>query len=90
MANTSRIISNNDGFFKEEVTLDNTQFTNKEIILTNTPASPEQLTVLPVSGVPQKYTTDFIVVANTLSWDGRGLETILEIGDTLVIIYSIN
>jgi len=90
MANTSRIISNNDGFYKEEATLDITSFTAKEVVLTNTPAKPEQLTVLPVSGTPQKYGTDFIVVGNRLNWNGRGLETLLEIGDTLVIIYSIN
>lgn len=89
MANTSRIISNSNGYFKEEVTLNNTQYTGKEIILTNLPSIPEQLTVLPVSGTPQKYNTDFIVIGNILSWDGRGLETILETGDTLVIIYAI-
>lgn len=90
MANTSKINSGNGSYFKQEVTINSTQILNKEVILDSEPSFPEQVTVLPVSGTPQKYTTDFIVSANILSWNGRGLETILEIGDTLVIIYSIN
>lgn len=87
MANTSRI-NNGNGYFKEEVTITATQNVNKEITLSKTPANPNQVMVTPVSGTVQKYNTDFIVIGNILSWNGKGLETILTIGDTLVITYQ--
>jgi hypothetical protein len=88
MANTRRILIKN-GFANETVEIDATEAANKEIQLSQTPKINTQTVVHSINGPTQRYGADFIVTGDVLSWNGYGLETILEEGDTLVIVYPI-
>ena len=85
--NTISTISGN--YFVEPITLDASQIANKQITLVNTPGKPDATTVNVSKGIQQDYSVDFIVVGNVLSWNGYGMETLLEEGDKIKIGYII-
>jgi len=58
-----------------------------ELTLLAVPSSPTEVVVMTVGGTVQKYGTDYVVSGNVVSWNGYGMETIIESGDMLVIIY---
>lgn len=77
-----------NGRIVERFTLDATMITNKSVTLSATPANNTS-TVLHVQGAPhQDYGTDFSVTGTTLSWNGLGLDGLLEVGDRLTVIYD--
>lgn len=80
-------VSVGDKLYKPEglISLTPTDITNKQITLSSTPVNASKTRLSIVGGVDQKYGSDFTVTGNTLSWNGLGLETILETGDTLII-----
>lgn len=88
MANTSPIITQKNGFKREQRVLTSAEILTKQVVLSLTPSNDE-VTLLPISGTPQKSGSDYIVIGNVISWDGYGLETILEENDTLIFIYPI-
>lgn len=69
------------------VTLTQTDIDNKYITLNITPIVPESLTVSPVGGPEQLYGIDYEITGNILSWDGLGLDGILDNTDKLIIRY---
>lgn len=70
------------------ITLTSTEISNKKVLLSAAPTIPE-LTTLNTGGVGQTYGIDFTVVnGNELSWDGLGLESILEVGDLIKIVFN--
>lgn len=75
------------GGVPETFTLTAQDITNKYVVLSREPFLPEALTLNIVGGIPQLYGIDFIVSGLILSWDGRGLDNFLEVGDTLIIHY---
>jgi len=75
--------TNNVDYF----TLTGTDITNKFVTLVNTPATPADVMLNVAEGPSQIYGTDYTVSGNTLSWNGLGLEPLLESGMTLIIEY---
>jgi hypothetical protein len=76
-------------FFIEIRTLTTSEATNKELTLANPPAANNKVTFDLVGGTPQSDPDDFVVVGDTISWDGKTLETVLETGDRIRLIYII-
>jgi hypothetical protein len=72
----------------EYITLTSQQLEAGFVILQNVPLSSSRIEVTVVGGVSQLFETDFTVNGRNLSWVGLGLETILEVGDTLLISYD--
>ena len=58
---------------------------NKFVILSREPFLPGSVTLDIAGGIPQLYGFDFVVSGNVLSWNGLGLDNLLEVGDTLII-----
>lgn len=69
------------------VNLTQTDIDNKYITLITTPLVPQALTIVPAGGPEQLYGIDYQIVGNILSWDGLGLDGILDNTDTLIIRY---
>lgn len=61
----------------------------KEVILPQTPHQTDQVLVSVRGGGPCFFNIDYTVVGNAVSWNGYDLESILELGDILQIIYSV-
>ena len=61
----------------------------KEIILTQVPVDINKVTLDVIGGTSQQIGLDFNVVGSVLTWNGFALETALEAGDKLRIIYPL-
>lgn len=72
----------------ENIELNSTMITNKQLTLTEIPINNNQVLLDIPSGITQAYGIDFVVMANVLSWNGMGLETILEVNDRLRVVYQ--
>lgn len=59
----------------------------KSASLTNPPILSYNVTILPHGGPAQFINEDFIVDGLTLSWDGYGLDGLLEAGDRIIVSY---
>ena len=81
----AKSIDNN--YFVEIFILNALQIANKQVQLANTPSDPLKVTIDAVGGTSQKNPEDFIVTGDIVDWDGRGLETILTVGETIRVIY---
>lgn len=75
------------GFTVETITLTSTNILNKSVTLSGTPLYPQNVLCIPEGGIAQRYSIDFTISANTLSWDALGLDGFLEAGETLTISY---
>ena len=74
----------------EYVTFDATAIANSEIELAFTPTEPTMVTFDIISGSAQVYSEDFTVTGNTLSWSGKPLDGLLDVGDSCRVIYMYN
>ncbi len=73
----------------DEFTLDPTQIgTTKSVTLSQTPAVDGDVSLVVYGGIPQDNGVDFSVTGTTLTWNGMGLDGILEVGDKLEVTYS--
>lgn len=72
----------------DNIQLNAAQVANKQVTLSQTPIEATQVLLDIPSGVTQVYGPDFSVSGNILTWNGLGLETILEINDRLRIVYQ--
>lgn len=63
---------------------------NKYVTLEATPTVEEDVLVTPEGGPMQIYGNDYIVNGNQLSWDGLGLDGVLEVGEYLIVQMPIN
>jgi len=79
----------NANFFVEIHILDLADITAKQISLVHTPTDANKVLIDPVGGTTQENLVDFTVVGNIIDWDGKGMETALEVGQTLRITYVI-
>lgn len=59
----------------------------KSVSLTNPPILSYNVTILPHGGPAQFINEDFIIDGLTLSWDGYGLDGLLEAGDRVIVSY---
>lgn len=85
----SKVETIGGNYFVEYHTLTSGEAIAKAVTLANVPSDPTKVTLDPSEGCSQVYDTDFTVVGAELSWDGYGLETILEVGDKFRINYII-
>ena len=76
-------------FFIEIRELTLAEETSKSLQLTHTPAGDDKVTFDLIGGTPQSDPDDFIVTGDVVSWNGKTLETVLEEGDKIRLIYII-
>lgn len=76
------------GRYVDRFTLSALNISQKKVTLLNTPLSANNVVVNTPHGPVQNLNQDYIVSGNDVSWNGYGLETILEEGDILIVIYS--
>lgn len=69
------------------VSLTQSIINDKFIVLNNTPLVPEAITVAPAGGPQQLYGIDYEIQGNILTWNGLGLDGILDDSDKLIIRY---
>lgn len=62
-----------------------TDVSNKQITLSKTPTTPNKTRVVVIGGINQEYGVDFTVSGSILSWNGLGMESLLEAGDKLIV-----
>ena len=76
--------------YKAEVqrTLNAGDISAKQISLSSTPATPNITQLFVISGGICEYGNDFIVVGGVLTWNGLGLDGLLEAGEKLVILHD--
>jgi hypothetical protein len=72
----------------EEFTLNQVTVSAKFIELSSTPEYPEKSTVLIYGGVNQGPGVDYVIEGSKLDWAGLAMETLLEVGMRIQIIYS--
>lgn len=72
----------------DKVTLTGTEITNKSLTLGGAPSVAADTRLIVIEGIEQEYGADFTVSGSTLSWNGLGLDGLLEIGDKLIIVYN--
>ncbi len=72
----------------DTITLNGTNITNKNVTLSGTPTTPSDTVLHVVTGVVQEYSVDFTVSGTTLSWNGLGLDGVLEAGDRLIVQFN--
>jgi len=77
----------------ETITLDATNISNKYVDLAQIPKTATATEINPVGGPAQEYTVDYTVVSDgadvkRLNWNGLGMDSVLEIGDKLIVSYT--
>lgn len=77
------------GYKSETFILDSTMISNKQVNLSVINAEPSETLLFVAHGTIQKFGVDFTAVGSVVSWTGLGLETIIDVGDILIIQYKI-
>lgn len=72
----------------EFITLDSTQATNQELFLDKTPTDETTVVLDLPCGTVQVLDFDYSVDGNRVFWGGLALETVLSLGDKIVITYN--
>lgn len=81
--------SGDNTVYTEERTLGPADISAQQITLFAVPTAAAETTVTPIGGTEQKYSDDYLVSGQILSWAGRGLASLLDVGDTLVVTYPV-
>jgi hypothetical protein len=71
------------------VILTTEQINTKKIVLSSVPVFPETASLIPTGGVQQVYGEDYTINGQELSWDSMGLDSFLEEGEEIKILYQI-
>lgn len=71
----------------QSITITAAMLSAKAVNLTNAPNLGYNVTILPHGGPAQFINEDFTIDGLTLSWDGYGLDGLLEIGDIIQVSY---
>lgn len=71
----------------QALTVTATMLQTKSLSLTHAPNLSYNVTILPHGGPAQFINEDFIIDGLTLSWDGYGLDGLLEAGDRIQVSY---
>jgi len=88
MANFERVTAGAaDSFVKFEHQVSAAEFAAKQITLPSVPDEPTEVCVSVACMIEQRYNVDYIVTGDILDWSGRGLESIIEQNDVLIIKY---
>jgi hypothetical protein len=76
----------------EKFTLTAGNITDKYVVLAAAPSTQSATRLIVIEGIEQDYAVDFEMTADDggqrLSWDGLGLESLLEAGDKIVVVYT--
>lgn len=72
---------------KETIIITSTHLSSKSLTLTNTPNLGYNVNILPRGGCAQFLHSDFSISGTSVSWDGLGLDGLLEIGDIVQVDY---
>ena len=83
------VTSINDNTFMEIRKITASEITTKQITLLQTPTDPSKVIVDVVGGTSQIFGVDFTTVNNFLSWDGFGMETLIDEDDLIRVNYVI-
>lgn len=75
-------------FYSEYYTLTSSDILAKEIVLPREIDNTSGVVFLPAGGVAQIPGEDFTVSGSTISWDGLGLDGILEENDQVIVSYT--
>lgn len=70
------------------ITLNGTDISNKFITLSEVPLNANKTRLFVESAPTQVYGIDFTVTGSTLSWNGLGLDGVLEIGERIFVTYN--
>jgi hypothetical protein len=77
---------------EDQRTLDGTDIANGYILLNEAPLSKTKTRVGIIGGIFATYGVDFVVTTDNggkrLSWSSLGLQSLLEVGDILIITYN--
>lgn len=68
-------------------TLTAAQIASGEVQLPQAPPYPDSVRLVPEGGIEQVNGVDYQVVGTTLSWKGKELESLLEVGERILLIY---
>lgn len=71
----------------ETVTITLQHLSDKSFTLTNTPISSYNIVIHPRGGCLQFLNHDFTILGSSVTWDGYGLDGLLEAGDILQVSY---
>lgn len=71
----------------ETVTITAGMITAKQFSLSSAPKSGQGILLVPQEGVPQVEGVDYTVSGSIISWNGKGLDGVIEAGDVLEIYY---
>lgn len=71
----------------QTITITTAMLGTKSLSLTNAPNLGYNVTILPHGGPTQFINEDFMIDGLTLSWDGYGLDGLLETGDIIQVSY---
>ena len=82
-------VSPSGNFTVEYLGLTALNISEKKVTLGSVPIAPEKTILDVITGVAQKYETDFIIIGGQLSWDGLGLDGKLIEGEQLRVEYFI-
>lgn len=69
-------------------TLIASEISAKEVTLTQAPSDANSVILDLPCGTVQVLDVDYEIISDKLSWDGLGLETIIEIDDKIIVTYS--
>lgn len=72
---------------RQIITLNPTMISDKSFAIAQAPANPANVDFIPYGGSKQRYSVDFDVNSNIISWSGRGLDGFLSSGDVVEITY---
>lgn len=76
-------------WIEETIVITESMLRNKALSLKAVPADGAAISLVPVDGPTQLYDVDYTLVGkNKISWENRGLDGLLEVGDTLIIYYQ--
>lgn len=84
-----RVVTIDNNYAVEIVTLTATEALNKQIQLQLPPTDVNKVTLDLIGGTSQVFGVDFNVSGDILSWNGFSLETVLTAGDKIRLIYVI-
>lgn len=73
--------------FREVRTITPLEISSKQLLLNNAVTQPTRVEVFPYGGIKQFPGIDFNASGTLLTWNSMGLDGLLEIGDTIEILY---
>ena len=75
--------------YAETVILTEENINSKSLTVSNPILNPASIKIYPSGGPIQLYSIDFVLLEmNIISWDGLGLDGLLDSGDSILIEYS--